>query len=235
MTTQTANPKTFETQILRRIQGHSRGSVISARDFADLGTRSTVDWVLQRLMAKGEIRRLSRGIYDYPQTSVIVGLVPPDPYQVARAITSREGSRLQPTGAYASNLLGLSDQIPARSEFLTESDERLPQIGNQEITLRKTTPRLMQMAGKISGLVTQAFRFMGKNSSPQRSSPSSGSNSARRKKTPYTKTLPCPRHGLPTTSARSSHEPLYHTTRHPRNKSLIPNLQRAVGRCTLNE
>jgi Family of unknown function (DUF6088) len=160
--TQTATPKTFEIQILRRIQGLGRGGVFSARDFADLGTRSTVDWVLQRLMAKGKIRRLSRGIYDYPQTSAIVGLVPPDPYQVARAIASRDRSRLQPTGAYAANLLGLSDQIPARSEFLTESDERLIQIGNQEIILRKTTPRLMQMAGKTSGLITQAFRFIGK-------------------------------------------------------------------------
>jgi hypothetical protein len=121
-----------------------------------------VDWVLQQLTAKGKIRRLSRGIYDYPQTSAIVGLVPPDPYQVARAITNRDGSRLQSAGAYAANLLGLSDQIPARSEFLTESDERIVQIGNQEIILRKTTPRIMQMAGKISGLVTQAFRFMGK-------------------------------------------------------------------------
>ncbi len=162
MITQTSNPKTFETQILRRIQGLGRGSVFSARDFADLGTRSTVDWVLQQLMGKGKIRRLSRGIYDYPQTSAIVGLVPPDPYQVARAIANRDGSRLQPTGAYAANLLGISDQIPARSEFLTESDERIVQIGNQEIILRKTTPRIMQMAGKISGLVTQAFRFMGK-------------------------------------------------------------------------
>ena len=162
VTTQTANPTTFETQILRRIQGLGRGSVFSARDFADLGTRSTVDWVLQQLTTKGKIRRLSRGIYDYPQTSAIVGLVPPDPYQVARAITNRDGSRLQPTGAYAANLLGLSDQIPARSEFLTESDERIVQIGNQEIILRKTTPRIMRMAGKISGLVTQAFRFMGK-------------------------------------------------------------------------
>lgn len=162
VTTQTANPTTFETQILRRIQGLGRGSVFSARDFADLGTRSTVDWVLQQLTAKGKIRRLSRGIYDYPQTSAIVGLVPPDSYQVARAITNRDGSRLQPTGAYAANLLGLSDQIPARSEFLTDSDERIVQIGNQENILRKTTPRIMRMAGKISGLVTQAFRFMGK-------------------------------------------------------------------------
>jgi hypothetical protein len=162
VTTQTAIPTTFETQILRRIQGLGRGSVFSARDFADLGTRSTVDWVLQQLKAKGKIRRLCRGIYDYPQTSAIVGLVPPDPYQVARAITNRDGSRLQPTGAYAANLLGLSDQIPARSEFLTDSDERIVQIGNQEIILRKTTPRIMRMAGKMSGLVTQAFRFMGK-------------------------------------------------------------------------
>ena len=127
---QTANPKTFETQILRRIQALGRGGVFSARDFADLGTRSTEDWVLQRLVAKGKIRRLSRGIYNYPQTSAIVGLVPPDPYQVARTITNRDGSRLQPTGAYAANLLGFSDQIPARSEFLTDSDERIVQIGN---------------------------------------------------------------------------------------------------------
>ncbi len=82
------------------------------------------------------------------------------PTKSARALTNRDGSHLQPTGAYAANLLGLNDQIPARSEFLTESDERLIQIGNQEIPLRKTTPCIMQMAGKMSGLVTQAFRFI---------------------------------------------------------------------------
>jgi len=46
--------------------------------------------------------------------------------------------------------------------FLTEGSERTITIGGTTIQFKKTTPRNMATAGRISGLVIQALRFMGK-------------------------------------------------------------------------
>ena len=44
----------------------------------------------------------------------------PDLRKAERVLTERDASRLLPSGAYAPNLLGLSDHIPARIAYLTE-------------------------------------------------------------------------------------------------------------------
>jgi len=69
--------------------------------------------------------------------------------------------RLQPAGAYATNLLGLSEQVPAKVVFLTDGPSRTVKIGRQEIQLRRTTPRNMAAAGRLSGLLMQALRASG--------------------------------------------------------------------------
>ncbi len=85
-----------------------------------------------------------------------------DPEAVAKALAREQTIRIQPSGAYAANLLGLSEQVPARIVFLTDGATRKVQIGNQEIVLRRTTPRNMATAGRISGTIIQALRFIGK-------------------------------------------------------------------------
>jgi len=69
---------------------------------------------------------------------------------------------LQPTGAYATNALGLSEQVPAKVVFLTDGPARRVKIGRQEIQLRHTSPRNMATAGRLSGMLMQAFRSLGK-------------------------------------------------------------------------
>jgi len=46
--------------------------------------------------------------------------------------------------------------------FLTDGPSRTVKIGRQEIQLRRTTPRNMATAGRLSGLLMQAFRHLGK-------------------------------------------------------------------------
>jgi hypothetical protein len=77
------------------------------------------------------------------------------------ALTGKDKLRLQPTGAYAANLLGLSDQVPARVEFLTDGTSRTVKAGPMQIVLKRTTPRQMAAAGRTSGLVIQALRSLG--------------------------------------------------------------------------
>src|SRR5690606_18697636 len=70
--------------------------------------------------------------------------------------------KLQPSGAYAANLLGLSEQVPAKVVFLSNGASKRVTLGNLVIELRRATPRQMATAGRTSGLVIAALRYLGK-------------------------------------------------------------------------
>lgn len=152
----------IEQAILARIKARGNGWVFSPSDFIDLGTRAAVDKALSRMSASAAIRRVSRGLYDVPTRHPIVGATAPSIDQVATALAGKAGTRLQPTGAYAANLLGLSDQVPAKVVFLTDGRSKRVQLGKLSIALKQTSPRIMATAGTISGLVIQALRYLGK-------------------------------------------------------------------------
>jgi hypothetical protein len=130
-------------------------------DFLDLSSRTAVDVALHRLARKGTIRRLARGVYDFPSEHPVLGLLWPSADAVARALAGRDRTRLQPAGAHAANLLGLSEQVPAKAVFLTDGASRTVRIGPMTIQLRRTTPRNMEAAGRLSGLLMQALRELG--------------------------------------------------------------------------
>ena len=153
--------QTIDSKLKSRIYGHGRGSVFTPNDFLDLGGRDAVDKALSRLATRGEVRRLARGLYEYPREHPELGTLSPDIEKVAKALSGKDRLRLQPAGAYATNLLGLSEQVPAKAVFLTDGPSRTVKIGRQEIQLRHTTPRNMAAAGRLSGLLMQAFRHLG--------------------------------------------------------------------------
>jgi hypothetical protein len=148
--------------MLARIQRSEDGWVFSPTDFIDLGRRYAVDKALSRMAAAGSIRRVARGLYDVPKQHPIVGTTTPHIDEVAKAVAGKGGTRLQPTGAYAANLLGLSDQVPAKVVFLTDGRSKRIQLGKVNIALRQTSPRIMATAGTVSGTVIQALRYLGK-------------------------------------------------------------------------
>lgn len=155
--------QSIDNKIISRIYGKGRGWCFTPKSFSDLGSPEAIRVTLFRLARKGTIRHLSRGLYDYPKKHPKIGLLAPNPNEVARALSSRDATRLQPSGAYAANLLGLSEQVPAKIVFLTDGPARRVKIGRQEIVLKNTTPRNMATAGKGSGTVIQALRHMGRN------------------------------------------------------------------------
>lgn len=153
--------QSIDSKVLNRIRGTGRGFVFTPGTFLDLGSRDAIDKVLSRLAQKGIVRRLGRGLYDYPKTHPVLGLLQPAPDIVAGVLAGNHGTRIQPTGAYAANLLGLSNQVPAKIVYLTDGLSRVVRVGTMEIRLQHTTPRNMATAGRISGLVIQALRHLG--------------------------------------------------------------------------
>lgn len=158
-----------DTGIAKQVRRAKPGTVFTPALFAGQGSRAAVDKTLQRLVASGELRRLSRGLYDKPRQDPLLGTLWPSVEAVVAALSGKDKLRLQPTGAYAANLLGLSDQVPARIEFLTDGTSRTVKAGPMQIVLKRTTPRQMAAAGRASGLVIQALRSLGaEHVTPQR-------------------------------------------------------------------
>lgn len=147
-------------KVLNRIYGKHRGWVFTPNHFLDLGSRMAVSKALERLVKSGTVRRLARGLYDYPKKHPDFGDLPPNYERVAQALAGRDNLKIQPSGAYAANLLGLTEQVPAKIVFLTDGANRKVQIGKRKIVLKRTTPKNMATAGQISGLVIQALRYL---------------------------------------------------------------------------
>lgn len=150
-----------DTLVLLRIQSHGPGWVFTPSDFADLGSRTAVATALMRHKAAGTIRLLGRGLYDVPRVHPALGTLWPAIESVSQALERKDGIRLQPSGVYAANLLGLSEQVPAKVVFLTDGATRTVKVGPTQISLKRTTPRNMAAAGRLSGLLIQAFRSLG--------------------------------------------------------------------------
>jgi len=151
----------IEESVIHSIRKRGRGAVFVPSDFLHLGSRGAVDIVLHRLVKRGEIRRLARGLYDYPQEHPVLGSLMPSAETIAQALAGRDQTRLQPAGALAANILGLTEQVPAKVVFLTDGSSRMVKVGPMTIQLRQTTPKNMATAGRLSGLLIQAFRELG--------------------------------------------------------------------------
>jgi hypothetical protein len=161
MSGRTKSPQAIEAQIVAAIHSRGRGSVFVPADFLDIGSRRAVDVTLHRLTRQGAIRRLARGVYDFPKEHRILGPLTPSAEAVARALAGRDRTRLQQAGAYAANTLGLTEQVPAKMVFLTDGPAKTVKIGPMTIQLRRTTPKNMEAAGRLSGLLIQALRELG--------------------------------------------------------------------------
>ena len=123
--------QTIENKIVSRIYGRGRGWVFGANDFSAEFERSTVDWVFYNLVASGTIRRVYRGIYDYPKYSELLEQeLSPDFDQVAQAFARKFNWRIQPSGDAALNLLGLSTQVPGRLVYLSDGPNRQYHVGD---------------------------------------------------------------------------------------------------------
>jgi hypothetical protein len=149
----------IEQKILSRIYGNGRGWAFSQADFADLGPRPTIDSALHRREREGVIRRVIRGIYDYPRHSkALRGLVSPDIDQVAQALARKFAWRIQPDGATAQNLLGLSTQVPARVVYLSDGPDRSYTVGKTSLTFEHTALKEAGFKLPESRVIVQALK-----------------------------------------------------------------------------
>lgn len=156
----------IEDNILTAIQAKGRGNIFFPSDFTSYGEVKAVGKSLERLTAKGDIIRLARGIYSYPEIDTVLGLgvLMPSIEQIAETIARRDKARIVPTGIYAMNKLGLSTQVPMNVVYLTDGAPRKVSLGNgRSIQFKYTTPKNLAFTNPLAMLVTFALKEVGKN------------------------------------------------------------------------
>ncbi len=145
-----------------RIYGHGRGWAFSPNDFIEDFNRGQIDGALSELCREGKIRRVYRGIYDYPKFSELLQQeLSPDFDQVAQAFARKFNWRIQPSGDAALNLLGLSTQVPGRLVYLSDGPNRQYDIGNYTLEFKKTALKDVGFKYRESGLIVQALKALG--------------------------------------------------------------------------
>ena len=134
-------------KIIARIRRWGPGTAFTPKDFLDLASRGTVDMTLAALLSDGTIRRLARGLYDYPRYSRLLEKpAAPDLDQVARALARRYRWNIIPDGPLAAHLLGLSTQVPARSVYISDGPTKTITIGRQTIHFKNARPKETSVA-----------------------------------------------------------------------------------------
>ena len=154
---------TVKEKILSRMKRQGHGRAYSPKDFLDLGSRGSVDVALSQLVESGSIRRVTRGIYDCPESSALLGgELSPDLDQVARATARKHGWRILASGAQAANALGLTTQVPAKAVYLSDGPTRSLRLGKRTLLFKHVEPKTLGAASEVNGLVVQALRYLGK-------------------------------------------------------------------------
>ena len=148
-------------RIMRRARATGRGGGVTPYDVHDVGGRAGVDTALSRMAKAGKLRRLARGLYDFPKVHPKLGALSPTPDDVARALARETGSQAQIAGAHAANALGLSMQVPAKSLYLTDGPSRRIVLGKRVVDLRHASPKHLIAPGSPAGTVVQALRHVG--------------------------------------------------------------------------
>ena len=150
-------------EVKKRLEHEGRGYVFTRKDFQNIAPAGTIGKLLFRLVKEGVIRRIGRGLFDYPKINpALGGELSPDIDQAANAIARKFRWSILPYGNLAANRLGLSQQVPAKFVYLTNGPTRNVKIDNSVIYFKHVRPKEIYADSYISGLVVQSLKYFGR-------------------------------------------------------------------------
>ena len=155
-------------KIMKRVQRHGRGRrAYAPKDFLNFGNRAAVDQALSRLVKDGRLRRVGRGLYDYPRSSKLLGQpVPPRADAVATAVAGRVAGRkanVLPDGMAAANALRLTNAVSAKPSFVTDGRTRKVTVGGRTVHLKQPPRHLkLWMRQPRAATVVHALLWLGR-------------------------------------------------------------------------
>lgn len=145
-----------------RVEISGVGAVFSPKDFIDLGNRGAIYRALSHLVRGKFLRRISRGLYDFPRVSnILKGVAPPDIDAAVMTIARRDNIRVMLDGVIEAHRLGLTNGVPARTIYLTDGPTRIIRIGGRTIYFRHVGQEIMTWYGSNAQSYVLALYWLG--------------------------------------------------------------------------
>ncbi len=153
----------YLNKIKERIIESPKGSIFITSDFFDIADTDVVNKSLSRLTKTNLIRRVMRGIYEYPEHSDFLNeFVAPSPNKVARALARNYGWTIVPSGDTALNILGLSTQVPTVWSYVSDGSYKTYKFSKVILQFKPTTNKEITDITYKTALVIQAIKALGK-------------------------------------------------------------------------
>lgn len=153
---------TVESNIIAKMKRSPKGRAFIATDFLEGHSYVAVKKALTRLVQRGDIRRIRRGVYDIaPYSTFLKEEIPPSAKEFAQAKARNFRWTISPSGQYALNLLGLSTQVPAKIVYASTGPYRRYIVGNRVIEFRHKALRELESMSSMSVLVVAALKALG--------------------------------------------------------------------------
>lgn len=153
----------IEQQLFNIIKGTGRGYTFSGTNFIDKFDSVNLDKALSNLAKENKIRRIIRGIYDFPKYSPLLKqYLSPEIDKVAQAIARKFNWRIEPSGDTALNLLGLSTQVPGRYIYFSDGPNREYEILGNKLEFKRIALKEIGFKYPESALLVQALKVLGK-------------------------------------------------------------------------
>lgn len=113
------------------------------------------------MVARGDLRRVDRGLYDRPATNKLTGRPTVPNYRaVVDALARRDQTQLLLDGMTAANDLGLTNGVPARVTLYTDTRRRTIQLDQLTIEFKQAAPSRLYWAGRPAMRVVQSLRWL---------------------------------------------------------------------------
>ena len=144
----------------QRIETMPEDCILFRSDFPEYHTEF-VGSVFSELTTEGILVKIAHGIYAKPRNSRF-GVVLPSVDKVIQAIAVRDNAEVLPSGMTALNALGLSTQVPMNYTYLTTGSERIVNLSNRKVVLKRGVPKNFCYGTRLISLLVQALKTLKK-------------------------------------------------------------------------
>lgn len=148
--------------VARKVKRLPKGRAFPLATFLDCGSENAVRTALSRLVKKGELSNLARGVYARPKPNRFFGTSLPGPEEVALTIARASGEHLAPHGAEIARRLGISTQAPTQAAFYTSGRTRLLKVGSTHVHFEHAPEQLVRHADNPAGRALLALHYLGR-------------------------------------------------------------------------
>lgn len=154
--------QSIPTEIIKRMSVEPN-SIFTVDEFSDLSDNDSIRTILCRLAQENKIVRLIKGYFTIPYQLTLVDRVAyPSTQALAEKYAERHGWCILPTKETVLNMLGLSTQVPAVTEYISTGPNYKINYRGHTIRFRHTYQLILLQLPREQALIIQAIKEIGK-------------------------------------------------------------------------